>query len=530
MKKLGVFTVRTIDYVFFGLIAIILLSAIVSFSEMITNGVFKYAIILISIAIVAIFVVFGYKILRALYKIRDYIKKVSAFRLGLILFFIVLLTKVFFVFLFDNDADKTIDMRLYRSFAAQLANSGQITENTFPALMYKYQVIYGLFLSPVIKLFGNDTKVLTCYLSLLFAVLSVLLFDIIKKYVGKNKAFSGILLFNLLPVGLFETQLLVHETPLLFFYITSFWLLTKSFESKYNLFLRLGAVLLSAILIGFGNKINQGGTVVIISYCIYVVVITVKDKINIKSILRCLYTLACYLICFILISNICTSFVTSVVKPSKEDAVKMERSVKYDIPFGWGLYLGTNIEHAGHWNAADRETYEKYVEFNNKQDAQDYLKGIIDERLQAFKDNPLIIPGHLFNKIKGLWGSPQLPFAYEEGNSINEFVLKGAHGIINKLITVLSYWVFILLCCLILFSHKRHKNIDVDSSFYTPVSQFKMIIIGLTAVLFLFEVMPKYVCHMQIIMFSIGIFSFDNFMENSKRIRQKISVRKKDKV
>ena len=139
-----------------------------------------------------------------------------------------------------------------------------------------------------------------------------------------------------------------------------------------------------------------------------------------------------------------------------------------------------------------------------------------------FKDNPLLIPGHLFNKIKGLWGSPQLPFAYEEGNSINEFVLYGVHGIIYKGIMILSYWVFILLCAFILFSHNRHKNIDLDS-FYTPVTQFKMMIIGITLALFLFEVMPKYVSHMQIIMFCIGIFSFSNFMDNSFRIHNKIT-------
>lgn len=529
MKKLGDFTVRTIDYIFVGLIAIILMSAIVSFSEMITNGVFKYAVILISIAIVTLFVIFGNKNLRILYKFRDCISNVSAFKLGLILFLVVLVTKVFFVFLFDNDANLHPDMKMYLSFAKQLANDGVISENTFYASRFSYTVIYGLFLAPVVKIFGAETRFLTSFLSLLFALLSVFLFDIIKKYVSKNKAFTGILLFNLLPVGLFETQLLVHETPLLFFYITSFWLLTKSFEDKYNLFLRLGAVLLSALLIGFGNKINQGGTVVIISYVIYVFVITAKDKINIKSALRCLYIIACYLICFILISSICTSFVTDVVKPSKKDTVKIERYTNYSIPFGWGLYLGTNLEHPGHWNAADCETYEKYVDFYNKEAAQDYLKGIIGERIQVFKDNPLLIPGHLFNKIKGLWGAPQLPFAYEEGNSINEFVLKGAHGIIYKGITVLSYWVFILLCCLILFSHKRHKNISIDS-FYPPVSQFKMMIIGLTAVLFLFEVMPKYVCHMQIILFAIGIFSFDSFMDNSKRIKLKIFTHKKDTV
>ena len=136
--------------------------------------------------------------------------------------------------------------------------------------MYKYQVIYGLFLSPVVKIIGNDSRVLTSYLSVLFAIVVVLLFDIIRVYTGKNKAFVGLLLFSILPVGLFETQLLIHETPLLFLYILSFWLLLKTLNSNYHITFRLVSLLLSAILITFGNKINQGGTVVIISYCIFV--------------------------------------------------------------------------------------------------------------------------------------------------------------------------------------------------------------------------------------------------------------------
>ena len=382
-----------------------------------------------------------------------------------------------------------------------------------------------MFLSPIVRIFGNDSRVLTSFLSLLLSIVSVLLFDIIKKHVGKNKAFIGILLFNLMPVGLFETQLLIHETPLLFLYITSFWLLTKVLDNSFSMVLRIVSVLLSALLIGFGNKINQGGTVVIISYCLYVLFITLKDKLSFKSVLKCLYTIACYTICFFVISSACSAFVNSHVVIKEKDRSYLEKSVTYNVPYGWPRYLGMNIEYAGHWNKEDADTYNKYKEFDNKKDAHNYINNLIYDRMQVFKDNPLLIPGHLFNKIKGLWGSPFLPFAYEEGNSINDFVLKGAQGIIYKGLMTVSYWIFIILCSLILFSHKRHKSIDLDT-LYTPVTQFKMMIIGLTLVLFLFEVMPKYVSHMQIIMFCIGIFSFSSFMDNSKRIRNKILNKK----
>ena len=522
MRRIGDLAVRTVDYSFVFILTVIIFSAIVGFSEWISNGIIKYVLITLSLIVVACFVIFGERILKKLFAVGNIINGVSTFKLGIILFLFVFFSKVFFVFLFNNDADKTIDMRLYKSFATQLANNGVITDNVEPALLYKYQVIYGLFLSPVIRIFGNDSRVLTSFLSLLFAVLSVLLYDIMRKHVGKNKAFWGLLLFNVLPVGLFETQLLIHETPLLFFYITSFWILIKCLDNSFNIIVRALALLISAVLIAFGSKINYGGSVVIISYVFFVLIMAVKEKVTIRALLKCGYIIACYAVCFVVISSICDSFVNNhvIVPKNKESAI--EKSIYYDVELGWPIFLGTNLERTGHWNAEDAEIYNKYKEFETKEEAQNYIKGLINDRLQLFKDNPLLIPGHLFNKIKGLWGSPQLPFAYEEGNSINEFVLYGVHGIIYKGIMILSYWVFILLCAFILFSHTRHKNIDLDS-FYTPVIQFKMMIIGITLALFLFEVMPKYVSHMQIIMFCIGIFSFSNFMDNSFRIHNKIT-------
>ncbi|MEE1255007.1 MAG: hypothetical protein UHN47_00620, partial [Lachnospiraceae bacterium] len=95
----------------------------------------------------------------------------------------------------------------------------------------------------------------------------------------------------------------------------------------------------------------------------------------------------------------------------------------------------------------------------------------------------------MFKKIKRLWGSPALPFSYGLGNEVNDFVLTGAHGIIYKCIWGFSQLSYILVCAIILFSHKRHKNIIINS-YYSPLTQFKLMIVGLTAVLIVFEVMP----------------------------------------
>lgn len=516
------FIVKTVDFVFYILIGIILVASISSLCGMVSDGFIGYVLFMGLLLFVFAVWYFGEDILNFVYKkIYTPINKVSVFKMMFCVFLVSFVTKVFFVFLFDNDAANTIDMSLYASFSQQLSDNGKITEHLISALNYPYQVIYGLFLSPVVSVFGKDTKALTVFLSLLLSISSVLLFDIIRKYVGKTTAFIGIMLYNLLPVGLFQSQLLIHETPLLFFHITSLWLFLKYYDKKYNLPIRISFLILSAILISFANKINQGGTIVIISFCIFCVAKTFIDKVNVKKIISVLFQILCFGLCFIVMSNVCNSFVKNVVSENSEATKKIE----YRLPMGWAVYLGFNYETSGHWNEADANTYEKYSDFDNRDDAIEYQKELIEERLQNYIDEPVIIPIHVFNKFKGLWGNPFLPFSYDDGNQINKFVLEGAGGIINKLFIIISSLSFIIVCSMILFSRRRLKNINTLEK-CTPEMHFKMVIIGLTLALILFEVMPKYVSHLQIIVFAVWMFGLRSFYENSKAIKFKIRGKK----
>lgn len=507
------FIVKFVNSIFTILIFFILGASIVSFSNYVANGMFAVIVGVVTVGILILFIYSGSKIFDKVKSfLYNYIVDLSPLKMGLILFFTVSITKIFFVFLFDIDANLHPDMKNYLSFATQIANDGVITENAGSALKWPYEVIFGLFLSPAVKLFGNDTQVLTTYLSICFAISTVLLFDIIKKYVGKNLAFVGLMLFNLLPVGLFETQLLIHENALIFFYILSFWLLQKVLEGKYRFVTRCVLICLSSVLIAFGNKINQGGTVVIISYCIYAVIIMFKNGIRFKNLLKVFAIVLCYVVAFFGISNLCSLYVNNVVDKSSNQIVDKE---KYAVPLGWGLYLGANYEHSGVWNREDADKYNKYQDFDNEKDAVEYQTTLINERLQIYKDSPLLVISHLFNKLQALWGDPFLPFVYEQGNSVNDFVNSGFGGIINKTLYMITYLSFVFICTIILFSNKVTKK---NKNLFSPVIQFELMIIGITIVLILFEVMPKYVSHLQIILFTIALFRMSDFCINSKNI------------
>lgn len=505
---------RTINLIFTLIIALILSASIVSFSNYVANGLISIIIAILVIIVLMLIFYFANNIFDKIKKMLSFCSNLSVKWMALILFLVVSITKVFFCFLFDIDANLHPDMKNYLSFATQIANDGTITENVVSALKWPYEVIFGLFLSPVVKIFGNDTQVVTSFLSFCFAISSVLLFDIIRKYTGKNLAFVGILLFNLLPVGLFETQLLIHENALIFFYIVSFWLLHRALVLNSKLIIKILLILSSAILISFGNKINQGGTVVIISYCIYSLIVIFKNGINLKKVLSVISIILVFIVALFGVSNGCNMYVDSVVDNSKTNYVKSESS----IPYGWPIYLGFNYEHSGVWNQEDADTYYKYEEFDNKDEAREYQQELIDNRLQLYKDSPVLLIPHFFNKIKALWGSPFLPFVYDQGNEVNKFIMTGYGGIFNKLMNAVSYLVFILICFINLFSIKlyRKKKFSIN-----PLIQLELMIIGLTMALILFEVMPKYVSYLQIIMFCIALLKVRDFCDNSKLLHNK---------
>ncbi|WP_407725127.1 ArnT family glycosyltransferase [Ruminococcus sp. JL13D9] len=528
MQKISNFLIRAISVMFFAIVVFVLLASIWGFSEIISSGWMKYLIIGIVVFGIAFFCIFGENLFQKVYRLKGILNQISISKMFVFLFFFVLVTKVLLVFLLDNNANLHPDMKMYLSYATQLAEKGTITDNIAYALMFPYTVVYGWFLSPLVYIFGNDSKVCTTFLSVLFAFITILLFDIIRPYVGKNKAFLGLLIFNVLPVGLFETQLLVHETALLFFYVLSLWFFLKAINGKFNIFIKILMIIISALLISFGAMINQGGMVVIASYILLVIILFFRDRIAWKRILKLLSSVFCILICFFIVSNICDTFVHDHVQYIKGENERIERSVENRLPYAWIAYIGLNTDKPGTWNEEDRDTFEKYSEIEDSSEAKEYQINLVKGRLDEFLKSPWLIPGHLFSKMKSLWGTVFLSFAYEQGGAVNDFILHGMHGIIYKVFVLISYLTFITLCSVILLSVQKKKDCKTNPV-CLPLVQFMMMIIGITLALILFEVMSKYVSHMQIIMFCIGIFCIDGFMDNSKKLHNRIFCKQKVK-
>lgn len=490
------FIERMVEMVFISILGLILFTTSLTIAEYIFSGYMTFGVATMILLFVLALLWFGKKRFVHIWNfIYTFVREIPAWKLMVFIGIFSAITKIFFVFLFDNNTDLHPDMAMYRSFAEQFANSGCIVENASYAQKFSYTMIYGLLLSPFAKIFGSEPKVFLVVLSIFISIAMILLFDILKKYTGKEIAFVCILVYNMTPMGLFQTQLLTHENGLLFLHILAFWFFIKAFDKGKKDIFHGVFVVLAIFTLAIGKSINAAGSVMFISFGIYAFLKIFQKECNMKKVMKFLC------IILLLISAYWgATRMTNYIKETK--IVSVEETQDNRMPYGWALYLGMNFDTSGTWNDEDRTTYELYNEIDNKEEALEYQKELVTERAREYLNNPIRIPIHLLNKIQKLWGNCTLPFGYEIGNSVNDFVLTGMGGLIYKII-MLSNSVLYLIIYSILFICKV-KNSKKQGTIIYPTIHFEMTVIGVTLALILFEVTPKYVSHLHVLLFAIA--------------------------
>ncbi len=503
------FIVKTVDIVFLILLTVMIFTmGMTLFGYIMSNGVAFIVGAVLIFGLTALLFFTRERIRKLGVKIYARLKDVPAYKLALYLFLFTAITKIIFVFLLGTDASLHVDFGKYRLYAEEFATNGRITESTAYALRYPYTVMYGLVMSPFAKLFGGDTRVFTTALSVMNALAMVLLFDILKRYVGKEKAFVFTMLYGALPNGLFQTQLFTHENGLFFFHILALWIFLKAFDKKNHIVLQFVYVLLSSALLGIGKSINAAGRVFFIAFGIYAVTKIFEGGIDRKKLTR----VACVFLVLVLMFVGASKLTDHIAKSYIDGADTYQKSDKR-LPYGWALYLGMNYEYNGLWNLEDLRTYELYNEIEDKEESLRYQKGLISDRLNEYLNAPYKIPVHLFKKIGVLWGDQTLPFGYVIGNEVSTFIWTFGNGIIFGTIACVNRVSYMIVYIMLLLSILGKRKEAIDK--VTPETYFKMAIIGVTLALLLFEVTAKYASHLQVFFFCL-LAMYWNGMYNLK--------------
>ena len=487
------------------------------------GGWFLYYIRLVLFLLVILcFFYSGNSILKKIKDWLSFLDSLSAVKLAIILFAFICVPRILAAILMNVQLVDAGDMPGYWNMAKDIADTGTINEYASYAMMYQYAAAFAFFLSPVVKVFGNDYIVAVSFMTFLYAVITVLLFDIIREYVGNKVSFAGLFVFSFFPVGFFVSMAIIHETAMLFFYALSFWLYNKAYQRKSSKGkgITIVYIILSAIMISIGAVINKGGLVVIISLVLLSICLQFVDGISLRKVGKVLIIVLCYLLCYLVVSNLILNYVTSHVKfQSLEEKERTERIIDNSLFLGWGIYLGANTEERGEFNELDSQTYKLYYEMDNHDEAINYQKGLVNERINKLIDNHLSIVEQLYHKFRKLYSYPFITITWLIDTKLIDRV-----GIPAKVLSAIANVYNVFISAIILFSIRKRKSKEVNQ-LNAPELQFKLFIVGLTLSLILFEVMPKYVSHLQIIFTCIAILNIRSFANNSLMFRQKVNKR-----
>ena len=121
------FITKAADIFTFVLLTGVLFVNMVKFSGYFLGESKKWIAVAALAVAIAVFCMIGGSIFNALKRLFSFVKKLSVRQMGVILVLFVLATKLFLVFLLDNDVNHHDDMHHYLYFAKQIADTGTIT-------------------------------------------------------------------------------------------------------------------------------------------------------------------------------------------------------------------------------------------------------------------------------------------------------------------------------------------------------------------------------------------------------------------
>lgn len=235
------------------------------------------------------------------------------------------------------------DFNTYHIFATAFAE-GNFIGGSYISLFPHY-IGYPAFLAPFYKIFGASTTVATVLNVVLSCGISLLIYNIGFKLYGKKCGFIGALIWALWPSQIFYTALVSTEITFTFLMLLCIYFFMRILENKKGIFSVSIKFFLLGIICSVSNIIRPIGQVVLIAICLYYFVFVV-EHIKVKNSVFSKFIFLALLLTGYLITSTFISFATS-------KAIGREIA-KY--PFGFNIYVGSNYESNGTWNAADANT------------------------------------------------------------------------------------------------------------------------------------------------------------------------------
>lgn len=388
------------------------------------------------------------------------------------------------------------DFHTYHIFATSFAEGNFIGGGYIS--LFPHYIGYPAFLAPFYKLFGASTNVATVLNVVLSCGITLLIYNIGSNLYDRKCGFLGALIWALWPSQIFYSALVSTEIAFTFLMLLFIYFFIAILKSKNGLFLTLVKFILLGALCSVSNVIRPIGQVVLIAILLYYSVFTV-ERIKIKNTAISKFVFLTSLLTGYLITSTFISFATS-------KAIDREIA-KY--PFGYNIYVGSNYESSGSWNATDANTLTE-IQKTPGITAQEIHNELLKrswERItgRSLSENLKFI----YNKHGMIWPVDFDSLVYIRAGLIQEEAKFDFYKFESLLVKISNfYYHTILLICAfggIILALRRHQGIPLFLA---------IILLGIIYLHMIVEVAGRYhfpAISIFSILASFGICSLDDF-------------------
>lgn len=360
-----------------------------------------------------------------------------------------------FIWAFITPSVPVSDFKSMYSAAQNLLNGDN---SAFTGLGYfarfPHMTPYTLFLSSILKVFGNNTLTVVKGINVVLSTFSIFLVYLICNSIFKDykRSLIGAFIMSVLPASILYVPVYCTENIAIPFYLLSIYLFIIVINNKKNpLYL-----LLCGLLLSVGHLFRMIAYIVLIAYIMYILI---YDKEKILNKLRNIaFILVPFILLFMLVGNYLVSAgITDQKLWSGSEPSNITSAVR-----------GSNIESGGSWNPEDAEFIENLLK------DRDALEKACKERIieRYTTTPPLKLVNFFIGKFASQWGYGDSAGAYwSELDIPDEDIIFDISGRGTSSYQIV-YAVLLFLIIVGLFNRKQHVENKIINLFYIILCGF----------------------------------------------------------
>lgn len=432
--------------------------------------------------------------------------RVSPGRMLIVLTALSLLTKLGAAAILDINSLIHPDIDVYVTTAKELADCGMAQTYAGYSYTNPHLFWYAVFLSPVVKCFGDSHKVLTVYLIIISTITLIALYDTVQHRVSYKKAIVFGILYCVLPGQVLLPGYVTHEVAMLFFLSIFIWLLFRVFPAMNHRYIRAVIAVLAIVMLIIAIQMNLAALIAAIALGIILMLSEFNGDVRIKGAKR---IIACV--------------VLGIAVVTGGNAFRTVQRMHTDLPatyretnrFLWVLYVGANTQTKGGWNSQDGDAFAQYEPGSSDREIEAYQRDLLKDRYASLITNGGDLVKLLKDKFLTIWSCFVYPIGYSNETISDPDMRTLYNRFLFKPLVMLEFGLSVILAFCGLISRMRSNAAGDQFQLF-----LELYMLGVTAMLLLTECNNKYTISLQPVFLAACLSAISSFPQKAEKLRK----------